>query len=84
MKFDALGENGAAAAFIFQWQDGSFSQVLPLGLTGSVAILATKPPGPAEDLSALVLGAAASGSKFWKSQKCCGIRSYRIYLNLYS
>jgi branched-chain amino acid transport system substrate-binding protein len=44
VKFDALGENGAAAAFIFQWQDGSFSQVLPAGMTGSVAVLATKPP----------------------------------------
>ena len=44
VKFDALGENGAAAGFIFQWQDGSFSQVLPAGTTGSVAILATKPP----------------------------------------
>ncbi len=27
VKFDALGENGAAAAFIFQWQRGSFNQV---------------------------------------------------------
>jgi branched-chain amino acid transport system substrate-binding protein len=44
VKFDALGENGAAAGFIFQWQDGSFSQVLPAGVTGSVAVLATKPP----------------------------------------
>ena len=44
MKFDALGENGAAAAFVFQWQSGSFSQVLPTGMTGSVSILATKPP----------------------------------------
>ena len=44
VKFDALGENGAAAAFIFQWQKHNFSQVLPLGLPGSVSILATKPP----------------------------------------
>jgi branched-chain amino acid transport system substrate-binding protein len=44
VKFDALGENGAAAAFVFQWQHGSFSQVLPVGATGSVSILATKPP----------------------------------------
>jgi hypothetical protein len=44
VKFDALGENGAAAAFVFQWQHGSFSQVLPAGATGSVSILATKPP----------------------------------------
>jgi branched-chain amino acid transport system substrate-binding protein len=43
VKFDALGENGAAAAFIFQWQHGSFYQVLPTG-TGSVQIMSTKPP----------------------------------------
>jgi branched-chain amino acid transport system substrate-binding protein len=44
VKFDALGENGAAAAFIFQWQRGSFKQVLPTGATGSVTINAVKPP----------------------------------------
>ena len=44
VKFDALGENGAAAAFIFQWQNDAFSQVLPAGTPGSVSILATKPP----------------------------------------
>jgi branched-chain amino acid transport system substrate-binding protein len=44
VKFDALGENGAAAAFVFQWQNGSFSQVLPSHTAGSVSILATKPP----------------------------------------
>ena len=27
VKFDALGENGAAAAFVFQWQRNSFDQV---------------------------------------------------------
>ncbi len=43
VKFDALGENGDAAAFIFQWQKGSFDQVLPSGTAGSVQILATKP-----------------------------------------
>ena len=31
VKFDALGENGAAAAFIFQWQKNNFNQVLPVG-----------------------------------------------------
>ena len=31
VRFDALGENGAAAAFVFQWQNGKFVQVLPLG-----------------------------------------------------
>jgi branched-chain amino acid transport system substrate-binding protein len=44
VKFDALGENGAAAAFVFQWQKGSFYQVLPAGPAGSPSILATKPP----------------------------------------
>ena len=47
MKFDALGENGAAAAFIFQWQKGSFVQVLPSGTAGSVR--SSRPPAwPAE------------------------------------
>jgi branched-chain amino acid transport system substrate-binding protein len=44
VKFDALGENGAAASFIFQWQQGDFKQVLPSGIPGSVSISATKPP----------------------------------------
>jgi branched-chain amino acid transport system substrate-binding protein len=45
VKFDSLGENGQSAAFIFQWQNGgnAFNQVLPVGASGSVAILATKP-----------------------------------------
>jgi branched-chain amino acid transport system substrate-binding protein len=43
VKFDALGENGAAAAFVFQWQKGSFKQVLPSGSVGSVSIDPTKP-----------------------------------------
>ena len=34
VKFDALGENGAAAAFIFQWQKNNFTQVLPAGARG--------------------------------------------------
>ncbi len=38
VKFDAKGENGAAAAFVFQWQKGNQVQVLPVGATGS------KPP----------------------------------------
>ena len=44
VKFDALGENGAAAAFVFQWQKGNFRQVLPSATAGSVSITATKPP----------------------------------------
>jgi branched-chain amino acid transport system substrate-binding protein len=43
VKFDALGENGAAASFVFQWQNKSFTQVLPAGASGSVSILSTKP-----------------------------------------
>ena len=44
MKFDALGENGAASAFVFQWeQHGNFKQVLPVGAPGSASIIASKP-----------------------------------------
>jgi branched-chain amino acid transport system substrate-binding protein len=45
VKFDSLGENGASAAFVFQWQDGGtqFNQVLPTSAAGSVSIIATKP-----------------------------------------
>jgi branched-chain amino acid transport system substrate-binding protein len=43
VRFDALGENGAAAAFVFQWQQGNFVQVLPT-MAGSVSILDPKPP----------------------------------------
>jgi branched-chain amino acid transport system substrate-binding protein len=44
VKFDSLGENGTAAAFIFQWQkNGDFTQVLPAGAAGSTPVLATKP-----------------------------------------
>jgi branched-chain amino acid transport system substrate-binding protein len=45
VKFDALGENASSDAFVFQWQDSgkNFNQVLPVGATGSVPIIATKP-----------------------------------------
>jgi branched-chain amino acid transport system substrate-binding protein len=43
VKFDALGENGAAAAFVFQWQQNNFDQVLPAGSPRSKTIIATKP-----------------------------------------
>ena len=43
VKFDPLGENGAAAAFVFQWQGGDFSQVLPTTAQGSKQIIGTKP-----------------------------------------
>ena len=37
VKFDSVGENLAATAFVFQWQHGQFVQVLPAG-AGSSAI----------------------------------------------
>jgi branched-chain amino acid transport system substrate-binding protein len=43
VKFDALGENGAAAAFVFQWQKKNFNQVLPVGGPRSDPIITTKP-----------------------------------------
>jgi len=45
VKFDSLGENANAAAFVFQWQkNGSqFLQVLPSGVSGSVPNIASKP-----------------------------------------
>jgi branched-chain amino acid transport system substrate-binding protein len=43
VKFDALGENGAAAAFVFQWQKNNFNQVLPVGGPRSGPIITTKP-----------------------------------------
>jgi branched-chain amino acid transport system substrate-binding protein len=45
VQFNSLGENVAAAAFVFQWQDNGtkFVQVLPQGYSGSQPILATKP-----------------------------------------
>ena len=46
VRFDSLGENGAASAFIFQWDrtGTQFNQVLPLGAAGSVPIISVKPP----------------------------------------
>jgi branched-chain amino acid transport system substrate-binding protein len=43
VRFNALGQNLAATAFIFQWQHGKFVQVLPLAATGSVKIIYPKP-----------------------------------------
>ncbi len=43
VKFDSLGENSQAAAFVFQWQSGTYSQVLPAGAPGSVKIISPKP-----------------------------------------
>jgi branched-chain amino acid transport system substrate-binding protein len=44
VKFDSLGENGAAAAFVFQWQKGNQVQVLPVGASGSKPPEYPKPP----------------------------------------
>jgi branched-chain amino acid transport system substrate-binding protein len=43
VKFDSLGRNGAATTFIFQWQKGQFVQILPVGASGSLAVLIPKP-----------------------------------------
>ncbi|HTZ92957.1 MAG TPA: amino acid ABC transporter substrate-binding protein [Streptosporangiaceae bacterium] len=43
VKFNSLGENVKAIAFIFQWQNGQFVQVLPVGAKGSVPVLYPKP-----------------------------------------
>ncbi len=43
VQFNAIGENPKAAAFIFQWQNGNFNQVLPIGSSGSVKITFPKP-----------------------------------------
>jgi branched-chain amino acid transport system substrate-binding protein len=43
VKFDAKGENGAAAAFVFQWQKGNQVQVLPVGAAGSKTPTFPKP-----------------------------------------
>ncbi len=43
VKFNSLGENGAAAAFVFQWQKGNQVQVLPIGASGSKAATYPKP-----------------------------------------
>jgi branched-chain amino acid transport system substrate-binding protein len=43
VKFNAPGENGAAAAFVFQWQKGNQVQVLPAGASGSKPVTYPKP-----------------------------------------
>jgi len=43
VKFNSLGENLVATAFIFQWQNGKFVQVLPVSAPGSVKIIYPKP-----------------------------------------
>jgi branched-chain amino acid transport system substrate-binding protein len=43
VRFNALGQNLVATAFIFQWQNGKFVQVLPVSAPGSVKIIYPKP-----------------------------------------
>jgi branched-chain amino acid transport system substrate-binding protein len=43
VQFNSLGENTKAIAFIFQWQNGNFVQILPAGAAGSVPVLYPKP-----------------------------------------
>jgi branched-chain amino acid transport system substrate-binding protein len=43
VQFNAIGENPMAAAFIFQWQNGNYNQVLPVGSAGSTKITNPKP-----------------------------------------
>jgi branched-chain amino acid transport system substrate-binding protein len=43
VRFNALGENLVATAYIFQWQNASFVQVLPAADPGSVKIQYPKP-----------------------------------------
>jgi branched-chain amino acid transport system substrate-binding protein len=43
VQFDSLGENTKPVLFVFQWQNGNYAQVLPLGAPGSIKILYPKP-----------------------------------------
>ncbi|HVB44766.1 MAG TPA: amino acid ABC transporter substrate-binding protein [Streptosporangiaceae bacterium] len=43
VTFDSLGRNGDLTAYMFQWQNGQFVQVLPVGAPGTVKLLAPKP-----------------------------------------
>jgi branched-chain amino acid transport system substrate-binding protein len=43
VKFDALGENTKPVLFVFQWQNGTYDQVLPAGAPGSGTIQYPKP-----------------------------------------
>jgi branched-chain amino acid transport system substrate-binding protein len=43
VTFDSLGRNNAATTFIFQWQNGKYVPVLPLGTAGGATLLNPKP-----------------------------------------
>ena len=44
VKFDATGQNHSAVAFVFQWQNGKYVQVLPKSAAGSGTIQYPKHP----------------------------------------
>jgi branched-chain amino acid transport system substrate-binding protein len=43
VKFDSLGMNTKPVIFVFQWQNGNYAQVLPVGAPGSGTIEFPKP-----------------------------------------
>ncbi len=43
VRFDSLGRNGAATTFVFQWRNGKYVPVLPLGTVGAATIVNPKP-----------------------------------------
>jgi len=43
VMFNALGENVKAIAFVFQWQNGQYVQVLPANAQGSKTVVVPKP-----------------------------------------
>ena len=43
MQFTKIGQNTAQTGFIYQWQGGSFNQVLPTGAAGSSPVVSQKP-----------------------------------------
>jgi branched-chain amino acid transport system substrate-binding protein len=43
VQFDSLGMNRKPVVFVFQWQNGTYAQVLPVGAPGSGKILFPKP-----------------------------------------
>lgn len=46
VQFNSLGENLKPVVFVFQWQNGKYNQVLPIGAAGSGHIQFPKPNWP--------------------------------------
>jgi len=46
VQFNSLGENIKPVVFVFQWQNGNYAQVLPVGAPGSGQIQFPKPAWP--------------------------------------